>query len=141
MNATQLYIRFIVKSTELTKKGFAPVRCRLTYNKNRKDFSTGITVNLDHWDPKKQRLLDQSDQEETTNMQLSLIENKISKAFLMLQVKDTPFTVQDIYDAFKGKTLEMELGILEIWDLHNERSHKLIGKEIVYVTYQKYQES
>lgn len=63
MNAIQLYIRFIVKSTELTKKGFAPVRCRLTYNKNRKDFSTGITVNPDYWDPKKQRLLDQSDQE------------------------------------------------------------------------------
>ena len=85
MNSIQLYIRFIVKSTELTKKGFAPVRCRLTFNKNRKDFSTGITVNPDHWDPKKQRLLDQSDQEEIVNMQLSLIENKISKAFLIVR--------------------------------------------------------
>ena len=68
--------------------------------KKRTDFSTGLFINPDHWDPKKQRLLDQSDQEETTNMQLSLIENKISKAFLMLQVKDEPFTVQDIYDAY-----------------------------------------
>ena len=70
-------------------------------------------------------------------MQLSLIENKISKAFLMLQVKDEPFTVQDIYDAYKGKTLEKDMGILEIWDLHNERIQKLIGKEIVYVTHEK----
>ena len=141
MTTHKLYIRFIIRANELNRQGLAPVKCRITYNKIRKMFSTGITVNPDHWGPNKQRLLDQSDQEETTNMQLSLIENKISKAFLMLQVKDTPFTVQDIYDAFKGKTLEKELGILEIWDLHNERSHKLIGKEIVYVTYQKYLES
>jgi len=141
MNATQLYIRFIVKSTELTKKGFAPVRCRLTYNKNRKDFSTGITVNPDHWNPKKQRLLDTSPQEETTNIQLSLIEHKISKAFLMLQVKDAPFSVNDIYNQFKGKSLKQDVGIVEVWDLHNERIHKLIGKEIVMVTYQKYLES
>jgi len=73
MTSIKLYIRFIVKAKELTKKGLAPVRCRLTYNKKRKDFSTGISVNPDYWDPKKQILLDQSDQEETINMQLSLI--------------------------------------------------------------------
>ena len=141
MNTLKLSIRFSIVKGRLNQKKLAPIRCRITFMKKRTDFSTGLFINPDHWDPKKQRLLDHSDQEETTNMQLSLIENKISKAFLMLQVKDTPFTVQDIYDAFKGKTLEKELGILEMWDLHNERSHKLIGKEIVYVTYQKYQES
>jgi len=99
MTIPKFYIRFNLKSGDINTKGLSPIRCRLTYNKNRKDFSTGLFINSDHWDPKKQRLLDQSDQEETTNMQLSLIENKISKAFLMLQVKDVPFTVQDIYDA------------------------------------------
>jgi len=64
---------------------------RHTFNRQRKDFSTGLFIDPNSWDPKKQRLLDRSDQ--TTNLQLSLIENKISKAFLMLQVKDQPFTV------------------------------------------------
>lgn len=141
MSIFKLHIRFTIRIGDLNQNGHAVIRCRLTFNKQRKDFSTGIRVNPDHWDPKKQRLLDQSDQEETTNMQLSLIEHKISKAFLMLQVKEEPFTVQDIYDAYKGKTLEKEMGILEIWDLHNERMERLIGKEIVYVTYQKYLES
>jgi integrase len=141
MNTIKLYIRFSIKPGGLNNQGLAPIRCRLTYNKQRKDFSTGIRVNPDHWDPKKQRLLDQSDQEETTNMQLSLIEHKISKAFLMLQVKDAPFSVNDIYNQFKGKSLKQDMGILEVWNLHNERIHKLIGKEIVLVTYQKYLES
>ena len=94
MTILKLHIRFTIRIGDLNNQGLAPIRCRLTYNKNRKDFSTGITVNPDHWDPKKQRLLDQSDQEETTNMQLSLIENKISKAFLMLQVKDEQISFQ-----------------------------------------------
>jgi len=141
MNTNKIHIRFIVNKRRLNAAGLTPIKCRLTYNKNRKDFSTGITVNPDHWDPKKQRLLDQSDQEETTNIQLSLIENKISKAFLMLQVGEEPFSVNDIYNQFKGKSLKQDMGIVEVWDLHNERIEKLIGKEIVLVTYQKYLES
>jgi len=81
MNTLKLSIRFSIVNGRLNQKKLAPVKCRITYNKIRKMFSTGITVNPDHWNPKKQRLLDQSDQEETTNMQLSLIENKISKPF------------------------------------------------------------
>ncbi|MDN3643087.1 hypothetical protein QWY87_10265 [Lutimonas halocynthiae] len=65
MTTFKLHIRFNLVMARTNKKGFSSVKCRLTYNKNRKDFSTGITVNPDHWDPKKQRLLDQSDQEET----------------------------------------------------------------------------
>ena len=77
MTTFKLHIRFNLVMARTNKKGFSSVKCRLTYNKNRKNFSTGITVNQDHWNPKKQRLLDESDQEETTNMQLSLIEKKI----------------------------------------------------------------
>ena len=141
MTTFKLHIRFNLVTSRTNKKGFSSVKCRITYNKQRKDFSTGIRVNPDHWDPKKQRLLDQSDQEETTNMQLSLIEHKISKAFLMLQVGEEPFSVNDIYNQFKGKSLKQDMGIVEVWDLHNERIQKLIGKEIVMVTYQKYLES
>ena len=93
------------------------LRCRLTYNKNRKDFSTGITVNPDHWDPKKQRLLDQSDQEETTSMQLSLIENKISKAFLMLLGHSKMATTQQSY----GKIVQRKAG--DEMSVTNSRIH------------------
>ena len=119
MSIFKLHIRFTIRIGDLNQNGLAVIRCRLTYNKQRKDFSTGIRVNPDHWDPKKQRLLDQSDQEETTNMQISLIEHKISKAFLMLQVGEEPFSVNDIYNQFKGKSLKQDMGIVEVWDLHN----------------------
>jgi integrase/recombinase XerD len=65
MNTLKLYIRFSIKPGALNNQRLVPVRCRLTYNKSRKDFSTGITANPDHWNPKKQSFLDHSDQEET----------------------------------------------------------------------------
>jgi len=141
MNTIKLYIRFIFNKNRLNLNGNVLIKCRLTYNKKRKDFSTGISVNPDYWDPKKQRLLDKSDQEETINMQLSLIKNKLSKAFLMLQIKEEAFSVNDIYNLFQGKSLEKDMGIIEVYNLHNERIERLIGKEIVQVTYDKYLES
>ena len=57
------------------------------------------------------------------------MKNKLGKAFLMLQVKDEPFTVNDIYNIFKGKSPEKDMGILEVWDLHNKCIESLLGKE------------
>jgi integrase/recombinase XerD len=96
MKTQTIYIRFNTISNRINKKGLIALQCRITFNKKRKDFAIGLFVNPKDWDSKKQKLLDSSDQEETINMQLSLIENKISKAFLMLQVKEEPFNVQDI---------------------------------------------
>ena len=69
-------------------------------------------------------------------MQLSLIENQINKAFLMLQIREEPFTVQDIFNSYSGKTMKKDMGIVDVSDIHNERIEKLIGKEIVLVTYE-----
>jgi len=114
MTTLKLYIRFSLISKRLNKLGLAAIQCRITYNKRRKDFATGLFVNPDYWNTKKQKLLDSSEQEEYINIQLSLIKNKINKAFLMLQIKEEPFTVNDIYNTFKGKSLEKDMGIIEV---------------------------
>ncbi|WP_425287339.1 Arm DNA-binding domain-containing protein [Lutimonas vermicola] len=52
MNTLKLNIRYLVITGRLNKSGLTPIRCRITYNRQRKDFSTGIFINPDHWDPK-----------------------------------------------------------------------------------------
>ncbi len=52
MTILKLHIRFILRSGDLYLNGYATLRCRLTYNKQRKDFSTGISINPNYWDPK-----------------------------------------------------------------------------------------
>ena len=88
MTTLKLYIRFILSLNKLNQKGQVPIRCRITFNKQRKDFSTGLSVRPEYWNTKKQKLLDGADQEEFINIQLSLIKNKINKAFLMLQIQE-----------------------------------------------------
>ena len=70
-----------------------------------------------------------------------MIRQVLNQAFLFLQVKGTPFTVLDIYKKYKGEAPKDELGVIEVYKLHNARIKKLIGIEIKQVTYSKYLES
>jgi len=75
------------------------------------------------------------------NTQLSLIKTKLNQAFLFLQVKGSDFTVDDIYKQYKGETPKKEFGVIEVYNLHNDRISKLVGIEIKQVTHSKYLES
>ena len=65
MTTIKLYISFNLAGKRTNKKGLNPIRCRITYNKQREEISTGLFVDPNHWDSKKQKLLDTSDQEES----------------------------------------------------------------------------
>ena len=69
-------------------KGMCPIRCRITYKKVRKDFSTGKFINTKNWDCKQQVVKPQEPDAELINTQLSLIKTKLSQAFLFLNVKE-----------------------------------------------------
>jgi len=44
MTTLKLNIRYIIISKRLNKSGLAPLRCRITYNKRRKEFATGLFI-------------------------------------------------------------------------------------------------
>ena len=95
MNNNILNIRFIASKSRRRSDGCASLYCRLTYLKERKQFSTGLFINPDNWNSKKQKVLDKETQHEYLNSQLTLIKTKINRGFLMLQVKEEEFTVED----------------------------------------------
>ncbi len=128
-------------SAKTNSRGLCPIRCRITYKKVRKDFSTGKFINPKHWNRKLQRAEPPEPDAELVNTQLSLIKTKLSQAFLFLQVKGTEFNVDDIYRQYKGETNKREFGVMEVYNLHSDRIKKLIGIDIKDVTYKKYLES
>jgi len=115
--------------------------CRATYNKCRKQFSTGLFINPSYWNSKKQLVESPEPDIQYINTQLSLIRQNLNQAFLFLQVKGAPFTVLDIYNQYKGETPKDEVGVMEAYRLHNGRIKKLVGIDIKEVTYSKYLES
>jgi hypothetical protein len=46
MNKSITKILFLISTTRINSKGFVPLYCRITYNQQRKQFTTGLFVNL-----------------------------------------------------------------------------------------------
>lgn len=53
MNDT-MSILFVIKLNKQNQKGLCPLNVRLTYHKERKEFSSGLFVNPSSWNAKKQ---------------------------------------------------------------------------------------
>lgn len=115
-----------------------PIRCRITFNRNRKEFGTGVSINPDFWNSKKQKAF-VPDNENYTNNQLSLIRNKLNQAFLFLQVNEAAFTAEDIYSRFKGEKRTKDRTISEAFELHNSRMAKLVGTNYARDTHYKFE--
>ena len=137
MSINKVAILFYIHRTRINKNGLCPLKCRITYLKRRKEFSTGLIINPDYWNSKKQKAFIPNDNENLNN-QLSLIKNKINQVFLFLSVNEGTFDVEDVYLKFKGKDSKKETTILKVFELHNERIKKQIGIGYTEGTYKKY---
>ena len=134
----KLSILFLLRRNKINVKGLCPIECRITLDKQRKPFSTGIFINPKYWDNGKQIAKPPNEENTYINNQLSLIKNKINQAFLLLQVKEGPFDVNDIYNQYAGKTLAKEYKLIEYYQIYLDRLKKLIGIEIKQQTWDKF---
>ena len=141
MNNYKLAVLFFLKRNRINKIGKCPIRCRITFLKNRKEFSTGIFINPDHWESGKQKASPPSTENTLLNNKLSLIYQQIDKAFLMLQILPNDFDVDDIYRKYKGEDSKEEITILGAYDLHNDKTKKLIGIDFNQLSWSRYVES
>lgn len=138
MNNYKLAVLFFLKRNRINKIGKCPIRCRITFLKNRKEFSTGIFINPDHWESGQQKASPPSTENTLLNNKLSLIYQQIDKAFLMLQILPNDFDVDDIYRKYKGEDSKEEISILGAYDLHNEKTKKLIGIDFNELSWSRY---
>lgn len=141
MNNNKLTILFLLHKIKMNKKKKCPIRCRITYLKKRKEFSTGLFINPDHWQSKQQKAHPPDSDNNYINTQISLVSQKINEAFLFLQVTNTEFDVADIYLQYKGENVKAHKTLLEVFKLHNERMNKLIDVEYTKSTYSKFIEA
>lgn len=134
-------ILFVLDKSKSNSKGLAPLKCRITYMGERKPFATGLFINPQNWDNKQQKVKPPNSENETINTQLSLIKNKINQAFLFLQVNEEEFDVEDIFLQYKGNPPKKNKTILQLFQEHNDRIEKLIGKEYSIATLWKFKQA
>ncbi|WP_299676490.1 site-specific integrase [uncultured Tenacibaculum sp.] len=141
MNKQIIKILFVLASTRVRKDGKTSLYCRITYKKKRKQFAIGLFIDPDIWDSKKQKLLKRAENSKIINTQLSLISQKINEAFLLLQLQQNDFNVEDIYSQYKGENTREEKTLLDLYDMHNEQAKKLIGIDFKEVSWSRYVEN
>ena len=134
----KLSILFLLRRNKINSRGLCPIECRITLDKQRKPFSTGIFINPKNWDSSKQLTKPPNEESNYTNKQLSLIKNKINQAFLFLQVKEEPFDANDIYNQYLGRTVTREYSLVEYYKIYLDRLQKLVGLEIKQATWNKF---
>ena len=128
MNNNKLHILFVLDKVNTNSKGIAPLRCRLTFLGKRKIFSTGLFINPNLWNSKKQKAFPNNQENEYINMQISLISQQINEAFLFLQINKKVFEAEEIYQKFKGEIPNNEKSIMQLFTIHNEKIEKLVGQ-------------
>lgn len=131
-------ITFILSKNRINSAGKCPVRCRITYLKKRFEFSTGLFIHPNQWYSKQQLAKPPNDENTYINNQLSLIKNKINQAFLLLQIQENDFTVEEIYNQFKGKPSKQNIGIIAYYNQYLLKYKELIGLEIKQSTWSKF---
>lgn len=133
MNSNKISILFFLQKSKANKFGECPIRCRITYAKKRKEFSTSYKILPVNWSNKKKSATD-----EFVNNNLELITSKIQSAYMKLRVSDEIFNVDDIYELFQGKPTKKEISLLEYYDIVLEKKKRLINIEITEKTWDKF---
>ncbi len=88
---------FILARYRTNNTNKSAIKCRITFMKIRKEFSSGLFINPNNWHNKQKLVKPPEPDAELINSHLSLIRTKLNQAFLFLQVKGSDFNVQDIY--------------------------------------------
>ncbi len=141
MKTHKFRVLLVIALNRVKKNNKAPVFLRITFNKKRKEFSTGLFINPDYWNNKKQKVYPSNEENDYINTQLSLIKQNVNQAFLFLQVQKEQFDVDDIYLKYKGENTTTQKTLLEVFELHNKKMMKLIDVEYTKSTYNKFIEA
>lgn len=138
MTTENFNILFVQAKNRTNKKNQAPIYCRITLNGNRKQFSTGINLETEFWDSKKQLVLKNHKTASLYNSLLDNIKSKINNAYGILKLEDNVFTIEEILDKYLGKEVKKKENILSYYKQYLSKIKKLVGLELKESTYNKF---
>ncbi|MBU2905104.1 site-specific integrase [Arenibacter algicola] len=138
MNQQSISVLFYLNKSKLNQKGLCPIKCRITYQKKRKEFSTGLFVNPEYWNAKRQIVLTGDSGCKSKNGQLSLIGQKLNNAFLSLELASNDYSINEIFDKYAGKIVKKEDNVVSYFRRFLAKKSLLIDKDIKVATWKKF---
>lgn len=138
MHQEKITILFVISANKTNQKGLCPLNCRITLNKQRKQFTTGLFVNPNYWDNKLQKVNAQDTNYKFINAQIEQIQIKINNIALLFQLQDENCTLDNIYNKYIGVEIKKKEYVLSYYKQYLSKIKKLVGLEIKDNTYNKF---
>lgn len=139
MQSKKLSVLFYLFKAKVNTRGLAPLTCRITLDKKRKEFSTGYYLSEVDWDASKQLVISKSVELKTINSQLNQISQLLLQHFNNLQLQKDAFDVNDVYNLYKSNTDTKVTYLLEFYLDYLKRLEKLVGIDIKKPTWKKHE--
>lgn len=138
MHHEKLSILFVINQTKTNQKGLCSINCRITINKERKQFSTGNSINPKDWNSKKQIAESKLTDYIVLNGQLSIIKQKLNNIYFKLQIENVSIKVDNIIDSYFQKPSKKEDSVISYLKKDLDKLKKLIGKDLKQSTWNKF---
>ncbi|SHG14428.1 Site-specific recombinase XerD [Salegentibacter echinorum] len=135
-----LSILFYVRKSKNKNLTHATVYLRITYKGKRAEASTMRKVPLSKWNAKANKMNGASAEARQLNRQLEIIKNRLYEIYQKLQNSGEAISASLLKDIFIGND-DSKKGILEMFEEHNLRMKKLVGKDYSFRTLQRYKTS
>lgn len=138
MHQEKITILFVISANKTNQKGLCPLNCRITLNKERKQFTTGLFVNPNYWENKLQKVNTQDANYKFINAQIEQIQIKINNIVLVFQLQNRDCTLDTIYNKYIGVEIKKKEYVLSYYKQYLSKIKKLVGLEIKDNTYNKF---
>jgi integrase/recombinase XerD len=138
MHQEKLTILFVINRAKTNQKGLCSLNCRITLNKERKQFSTGNSVNPKDWNSKKQVAESKSLDYSILNGKIAKIRQDLNHTYFKLQIDERTIFVEDVFNKFFHKPTVKEENVISYLDKELKKLNKLIGKNLKQSTWNKF---
>ena len=130
-------VLFYPRKYDIDKNGFAPIYLRITVNGKRSEFSIKRKVLFTQWNPEGGKARGTTMDVRELNRHMDVIKSKIYKIQAQLTDKQEVITANKVKQIYQGKASNQKM-LLDIFQSHNNKVEKLVGKEFAPGTLERY---
>lgn len=131
-------VLFFIKKNQLLKNGEAPVRMGVTVNRQSVDIAVKRSCPPNLWSQFKEYSRGKDRMSMELNCYLEITRSRIHQIYRELETAGKTITAELIRNLFYGVDEDRKT-LLEVFREHNAHINRLIGKDFVKITVQRYQ--
>lgn len=133
----KISVLLYAKKSKAKSNHQVPVYLRITVDGKRSEFSTGKNVDVTKWNPEASRLKGNSEEARTINKYFDVLSARILEVERNLILSGESYDATDVRNLLTGRQAT-ERYLIPIFENHNNRMEKLIGKEYAIATLKNY---